>query len=63
MKNSTMCFTIRLDTEEERINEFDDRSIEIIQTEPQRGKINEKKKPLNRMFQRCETLSNGVIYI
>lgn len=33
-----MCLTTWLDTGEEKISEFEDRSIEIIQTEPQRGK-------------------------
>lgn len=33
-----MCLTTWLDTGEERVSEFEDRSVEIIQTEPQRGK-------------------------
>lgn len=47
-----MCLTTWLDTGEERISEFEDRSIEIIQTEPQRGKEmkGEKKTTLNRKF-------------
>lgn len=43
-------FISRLNTDKERINELEDRSIEIIQTEIQKEKKSEKKNKQNTPF-------------
>lgn len=50
-------FYSRLDKEEDRISELEDSSIEIIQTEAQRGK--KGWKTINRAAVICETASSG----
>lgn len=52
IKNTFDEFISRLDTNEKRINEPEDRSIRSHQTEMQR----EKKEKLPRTFKSCESI-------
>ena len=51
LKHSTESFNSRLDQVEERINELEDRSFEIIQSEDQKEKRTKKseKRPMGLM--------------
>lgn len=62
MKNASYRLIIRLNTDEERIGEFEVRSIEIFQPATQKDN-NGKEEKQNKTFKNCGTLSRGVTYL
>lgn len=61
MKEVFDVFMNRLETVEERISEFEDRSVETSQTEMKRGE--RMKKENNRTLKNCGRVSKYLTYV
>lgn len=61
MRNDFDGLLSRLDTDKGRINELENRAIEITQTETQEKKLKQKQKQ-ERALKGCKIISNSLTY-